>query len=302
MSPGDDLMGYTRTAYNGVNLMQIFAANSIMQRRLTPEAEILMMTMPMKAKLLKTSPFGLAVIAFTSFFVMITVLPLVLHITYVMAKQRETKMQQTLIANGLNPIIHFLSWLIHYTVINLVLSLFFVICLKISLFKEDSFALLFTLVFLAYESLFGLVFALQPFFNSGKMAVFVTTFFFFLSYLATELIDQKEPVIEYSFQRMVCLSPLTAIKKTFDTFASFYYIDWPMTFDNYDTVKDEFSVKSGMNIFIFNFFLYLAIGIVLEIVVNFDRCFKHYFIRKVLFFNTNENVLEVKGLKEKTVF
>ena len=86
MTPEDDILAYAHTAYNGINLMQVFAANSLMQRKLTPEAEIVMMTMPMKNKLLKTSPFGLAVVAFTSFFVMITVLPLVLYITYVMAK------------------------------------------------------------------------------------------------------------------------------------------------------------------------------------------------------------------------
>jgi hypothetical protein len=46
IDPGDDLMAYSRTVYNGVNYMQVFAANSIMQRKLTPEAEILMMTRP----------------------------------------------------------------------------------------------------------------------------------------------------------------------------------------------------------------------------------------------------------------
>ncbi len=54
--------------------------------------------------------------------------------------------------------------------------------------------------------------------------------------------------------------------------------------------------------FIFNFFFYLAIGIVLDLVVNFRRCFKYSNTRKVLFFNTNENILEVKGLKEKMIF
>ena len=46
MSNYNILLGYSRAAYNGLNLMQIFTANSIMQRRLTPEAEIVMFTVP----------------------------------------------------------------------------------------------------------------------------------------------------------------------------------------------------------------------------------------------------------------
>lgn len=85
-----------------------------------------------------------------SFFVVITIMPLVLYTTYRMAYERETKIKQTLIANGLNPVIHFLSWFIHYTVINLVLSLLVVLCIKFSVFKNDGFILLYLVVFLGY--------------------------------------------------------------------------------------------------------------------------------------------------------
>jgi hypothetical protein len=131
--------------------MQIFAANTIMQRNLPDsEPEILMMTVPMRTPIFSSSAFKISVTYFMSFFVVITIMPLVLYTTYRMAYERETKIKQTLIANGLNPVIHFLSWFIHYTVINLVLSLLVVLCIKFSVFKNDGFILLYLVVFLGY--------------------------------------------------------------------------------------------------------------------------------------------------------
>ena len=144
-------MSYTRTAYNGVNLMQIFAANTILQRKMPDsDPEIMMMTVPYRAPLFTTSSYKIAVSYFMSFWVIISVMPLVLYTTYRMAYEKETKMKQTLIANGLNPVIHFLSWLIHYTVINGVLSLLVVLCIKFSVFKNDGFILLYIVVFCGY--------------------------------------------------------------------------------------------------------------------------------------------------------
>ena len=76
------------------------------------------------------------------------------------AREKESGMKQLMLANGLNPVIHFVSWLLHYTVICLFVTLIYVVALKVSVFREDSFVLLFLMMFLALESFFGLVWAL----------------------------------------------------------------------------------------------------------------------------------------------
>ena len=87
-------MSYTRTAYNGVNLMQIFAANTILQRKMPDsDPEIMMMTVPYRAPLFTTSSYKIAVSYFMSFWVIISVMPLVLYTTYRMAYEKETKMK-----------------------------------------------------------------------------------------------------------------------------------------------------------------------------------------------------------------
>lgn len=100
----------------------------------------------------------------------------------------------------------------------------------------------------------------------------------------------------------MALSPVTALKKTIDHYSSTYAIDFPMTFANFNMMKSEWSVMLGISMFIINFFLYLGVGIILELSINFDQCFKRCFIRKVKFVNSDENVVKVKGLKSKEIF
>ena len=107
--------------------------------------------------------------------------------------------------------------------------------------------------------------------------------------------------MEYTKQRIVALSPVTALKKTVEHFTSTHAIDFPMTFENRDIIKSEWSAMRGIGMFILDFFLYLGLGIILELTINFDQCFKRCFIRKVKFVNTDENVIKITSLKSKEI-
>lgn len=94
MNSGPNIFGYTRAAYNGLNLLQIFAANSIMQRKFeSPDAEIIMMTLPYKIDTLVTNPYNMLVGGLTGFYFVITLLPLVYYTVYSIAKEKETGLQ-----------------------------------------------------------------------------------------------------------------------------------------------------------------------------------------------------------------
>ena len=51
--------------------------------------------------------------------------------------------------NGLNPAIHFVSWLLFYTVLNLIISIFYVGSMGAIVYKDDSWVLLFIVAFLS---------------------------------------------------------------------------------------------------------------------------------------------------------
>ena len=174
----------------------------------------------------------------------------------------------------MSPAIHFLSWLLFYTTLNIVITVVYVVSMKIVIYKSESVYLFLVMAFLAIESLFGFIWALQPFFKTTRMAIFVTCFFLFLSFSATYIVDQKEPTIATSTMEEVAIAPLAAVKLTFDTLGSFHYMILAMDFDNYEWKTNGWSIKIGISMFIFNFFLWTAVGIILDLLLNnLSQCF-----------------------------
>jgi len=214
MSNYNILLGYTRAAYNGLNLMQVFTANSIMQRRLGPEAEIVMFTVPYQIPTEKTSPLNVMVGAYLAPFTMFVMVPLGIYVAYKIGQEKETGMKALLRKNGMNPVAHYLSWLLIYSFLNVIVTFIYALSLKLVVFEEDSFGLLFLLIFLGTESVFGLVWAVQSFTSTSKMAFFTFGFFYWFSYHASFLANQAEPVIETSVQQIIALAPVGAVKMT----------------------------------------------------------------------------------------
>lgn len=97
----------------------------------------------------------------------------------------------------------------------------------------------------------------------------------------------------------VSVAPLAAVKLTLDTLAKFHYMLWAMNFDNYEEKKNGWSIKIGLSMIIFNFVLWTAIGIILDLLLNtFNQCpcFRNYFTRKVYFENTNEGSVQISAM------
>lgn len=82
-------------------------------------------------------------------------------------------------------------------------------------------------------------------------------------------------------------------------FVKFFVMDYPATWDNYDEQIENWSIKNGMDSALLNFFLYLAIGFVLDLVLNnFMNCSKKCSKQKVVFENSNMGVIEVSQMRE----
>lgn len=201
---------------------------------------------------------------------------------------------------------NFASWLIHYTMINVLITMIYVISMKSVLFEDDSFLLLVIMTFFAIQSFFGVVWFLQGFIHSARVGIFATAFFFFLSFYATFTVTQRSPQIEPERKQMLSvLSPMSPITLSFDVLTKLHYFGWANNFDNWDTVMDGWSLKNGVAIYIFNFLLWTTAGIAIDLVMNhtssFLVCDLFARTREVKYFRTNENTLEISGLKERSV-
>ena len=87
--------------------------------------------------------------AFMSLYFFVTVLPLVVYTTMQVAREKESGMRQLMFDNGLSPVIHFVSWLLFYSVLNLIISIIYVASMGAIVYKNDSWTLLFIVVFLS---------------------------------------------------------------------------------------------------------------------------------------------------------
>jgi len=257
------------------------------------------MSVPYKGEVFSVDPFLLLVQALTGFYFIVSIVPLVYYTAYSIAREKETGLRKTLLDNGLNRVTHFLSWFVHFTIVNLCISLFYTLLMKPIVYMNDSFGLIFLLVFVSVESLFALVWALQPLSQTKRMAMFILTFAFFLSLQVTQTVIQRFPKIPNENKMSAAWSPITVIKLTFDTYGKLHAGKFFMSFDNYETERDNWSMKLGINQMIANFFVYLAIGIALELLINAYSIFKHFYrMRKVEFDESNMGVVEVSNLQD----
>ena len=186
-------------------------------------------------------------------------------------------MTQRMFESGLSRITHFFSWLLLYTFLSLLLAILYTVAFKKYVYGEDEFSMIFLLTFLGLESLFSFVWALRTLTSTTRTAIIVTSFAFFASYYLSYASDQLEGVLDYDLKREVALSPLTAIKNTVDTYTSFHMMQFPMRFGNWDTRKNNWSLRDGARAFIFNFFFFLLIAFALEFIFNSPKLVRRMF-------------------------
>ena len=109
-----------------------------------------MFTVPYKIPLEKTYALNVMVNAKLSDFTLMVSMPFAFYMVYKIGLEKETRMRQLLRSNGMNPVMHFLSWLFQYTVLNFGVTLIFTVALGQVVFTDDSFGLLFLVHFMAY--------------------------------------------------------------------------------------------------------------------------------------------------------
>ena len=179
-----------------------------------------------------------------------------------------------LFENGLGRLTHFLTWLVQYTILNIIISLLYALHINKWVFAEDSFGCIFLTSFLALESLFAFVWALRPLSNTPRMAMIVTGFCSFLSFALSYASDQKEGVLDLSTRKSYALSPFTAIKNTLDTYAIFHAMSYPMNFESWETKRFNWSLKIGADQMIVNFLVWLAIALAIELGISGYRYYR----------------------------
>ena len=79
----------------------------------------------------------------------------------------------------------------------------------------------------------------------------------------------------------------------------FNLMKYPLSFDNWDSRVQNWSMRDGAYQHVFNFFLWTILGLLLDLIVNFNHySTKFCRMRSVVFENTNKGLIEITGLQD----
>jgi len=120
----------------------------------TPDAQINAMIVPMKSEELKIDKFASVNSIWANLVILMYVVP-VFMTTFLIVKEKEQKIKESMRMMGMSDFPYWLSWFFYYSGINLMTSVLATITLAINVFPLSNYILIFLIIFLYGEALFG---------------------------------------------------------------------------------------------------------------------------------------------------
>jgi len=145
----------------------------------TPTAEIVGMTLPMKMFPLLKDPFVAMTYFILPYFIMLMFIPMVYRVTYRIVKEKELRTKELMSMMGMQTLPYWLSWLAYFTIINTLLSTTGWIVLNYGCFRYVSGIVLWLVIWLYGQAIFGFIMVMQSFFEDARTAAVVTTIAYF---------------------------------------------------------------------------------------------------------------------------
>lgn len=90
-------------------------------------------------------------------FMILMYVPLIYRTVYRMVNEKVTRAKESMRMMGLGDFAYWSSWLAHYTIINTIITIVCWLILLINVFQRKSAGLLFLMIWLYGQSLFGLI-------------------------------------------------------------------------------------------------------------------------------------------------
>mmetsp|Transcript_36984 Transcript_36984/g.26869 ORF Transcript_36984/g.26869 Transcript_36984/m.26869 type:complete len:155 (-) Transcript_36984:1494-1958(-) len=143
------------------------------------DASIVAFTVPTRMPTYFRDDFRGMLTSILPFFLILIYIPPVFRTTYRIVEEKETKVRETMKIMGLNYLAYWLSWLAYYTLVNTVLSWLMVCVLLINSVNYTETFLLWLMIWLFGQSLFGMIIITQSLFLKARTAAIVTTVVYF---------------------------------------------------------------------------------------------------------------------------
>ena len=137
------------------------------------------MTIPMRFSPVLKDPFTALMYFIMPYFIMLMFIPMVYRVTYRIVKEKELRTKELMSMMGMETISYWSSWLAYFTVVNTLLSTTGWFILNFGCFSYVSGFVLWLVIWLYGQAIFGFIMFMQSFFQQARTAAVVTTITYF---------------------------------------------------------------------------------------------------------------------------
>eukprot|EP00457_Paulinella_chromatophora_P000146 gb/GEZN01000146.1/.p1 GENE.gb/GEZN01000146.1/~~gb/GEZN01000146.1/.p1 ORF type:complete len:2016 (+),score=362.69 gb/GEZN01000146.1/:289-6336(+) len=192
----------------------------------------------------------------------------VTRICKIVVEEKEERIVQGFLMMGTKYAAIWLSWLMTYALIFLIIATIIVIAAGKQLFPQSNLVILFLLLYLMGLATFAFSFAYCSLFDNSRLAqTVIGLLFFFTGLLNSTLQDPKIRALT-GVRVVFSLMPTSALVQGMDMMANIEMYGIGVTFDNWGMrYKNDWSVKLSATMLFFDFLLYMALGIYFNNVV-----------------------------------
>ena len=151
------------------------------------------MISPTKILPIYIDPFTRLLSMSMTLFMLLMYIPLMYRTVYRIVFEKVTKAKESMRIMGMTDFPYWSSWLIYYTIVNTVLSFGAWLTLNVNVFNNKSALLLFIVIWVYGQSLFGLIMITQSIFTTPRAAAITTTLVYFGISILNALLDENTP-------------------------------------------------------------------------------------------------------------
>ena len=198
--------------------MQNWVANTILKKRTGVEtASIVSMVTPIRLPEYEQDDFAELLTGVLAFFILIMYVPPIYRTAYRITQEKEGRVKESMRMMGLKDFPYWASWFTYFTVVNTAITLITWIIMMTSVTTKSAPVILFFIVWLFGQSLFGLLIVTQSLFTKARAAAITSSLVYFGTATFGYFVTDEDSTLKARL--LACLSPTVAMVQTIGVLA-----------------------------------------------------------------------------------
>ena len=254
---------YFMWTQQGFAHMQNWVANTILKRKTgVADAAIVAMAVPSRLPPYTDDEFGQFLTGTLSFFMIIMFVPPVYRTTYRIVAEKENKVKESMRMMGLADFPYWASWYTYYTILNTSIALLTWLIMILGIIGKTDGWIVFCIVWLYGQSLFGLILITQSLFTKARAAAITSSIVYFGSSMFQYFVSDENT--KFNDRLWASLSPPVAMIQTIGVLSKFEASQVGSKSENLFAEYNHWTVGDGLIMLFINCSWLLLLGIYLE--------------------------------------